>query len=104
MYGYIIVHVNSNGNEITCEYISLRSTIELLKKYKVYIFKYNKNSDILYLEYPFNHYYSSKTVNIIEHNEHNDNKEEDIKSYSYIEIRLTNIVPVGRFAVNMLDL
>jgi hypothetical protein len=101
MYGYIIVHVNSNGNEITCEYISLRNTIELLKKYKVYIFKYNKNSDILYLEYPFKYYYSSKTVNIIEYN---DNKEEAIQSYGYIEIRLTNIVPVGRFFVNMLDL
>jgi len=97
MHGYIIVNVNLNN--VICEYISLRNAIRLLKKYKIYIFRYNKNSDILYLEYPFNLYYSSKNINIIE-----NNKEEDIISFSYIEIRMTDILPTGRIAVNMKDL
>jgi hypothetical protein len=84
-------------NDIICEYISLRKATELLKKYKVYIFKYNKNSDILYLEYPFKFHFSSNNINTIENTE-----EEDIKSFSYVEVRLTDKIPVGRISVNML--
>ena len=71
----------------------------LLKKYKVYIFKYNKNRDILYLEYPFRLYYSSKNINTIESKE-----EDDILSFSYIEVRLTEKIPIARIAVNIGDL
>lgn len=99
MYGYIIISVNNvKENGIICEYLSLRDAMILLKKYKVYIFKYNKNSDILYLQYPLKLYYSSKNINIVE------TKEEDIKSFSYIEVRLTDKYPIARIAINMGDL
>jgi hypothetical protein len=99
MYNYIVIHIDKNNqNNISCDYICLRDALKLLNKYKLYIFKYKREEDMLYLEYPFNSFYSNRKINII------DNKEEDIVSFSYIEVRLTDIQPFARFATNMFEL
>ncbi len=99
MHNYIVVY--SNNNEIEGEYISLRNAIRLITKYKVYIFKYKRDQDMLYLNYPLNMYYSTSTINNITAEE---NDEDKIKSFGHLEIRLTPVYPQIRIATNMKDL
>jgi hypothetical protein len=102
MYNYIVVNydsINNNNKDIDCEYISFKEAIKLLNKYKVYIFKYKKDEHILYLEHPFSSFYSCNKINLIE-----NNNEEDLTSFTYIEIRLVDKYPIARYAVNMLNL
>ena len=98
MYNYIVIYITENSN-IICDYISLRDALKLLNKYKLYIFKYKKEEHILYLEYPLYSFYRNNKINLIE-----KNNEEDMVSFSYIEIRITDIQPSARFATNMLNL
>lgn len=97
MYDYIVLY--NNNNIIEGQYISLRKALKLLfNKYKVYIFKYKKSEDILYLNYPFDLYYDRSYINIIE-----ENSEEKITSFGHIEVRLTPTYPSVKLSVNMED-
>lgn len=98
MHKYIMLYRNDSEN-IECEYISLGYALKVLKKYKVYIFKYKKDNDILYINYPLNIYYTSSKINNIE-----NNSENDIQSFGYLEVRLLDKYPLVKSAVNMGDL
>lgn len=98
MYGYVCF-MDEKQIEIDCDYISLRSAMQMLTKYKLYVFKYKKNKNILYLEYPFDSYYSSKKINLVD-----TETEDDIKSFTYVEVRLLDRHPSSRIGVNMTDL
>ena len=104
MYNYIVVNYNevnssNNNKDIECEYISFKDALKMLNKYKIYIFKYKKDEHILYLEHPFSSFYSCNKINLIE-----NNNEDELHSFTYIEIRLVNKYPIARYAVNMLNL
>jgi hypothetical protein len=82
------------------QYVSLEQAMDLLKKYKLYIFKFSKEHHIIYLNYPLENYYKLDKINILS----DDNKEEDIESFEYIELRLIDKSPSIRIGVNMEDL
>jgi len=94
VYKYLIINVNNINNQLDGNYLSFSQAFNLLKKYDVYIFKYNSDKDILYLNYPLDNYNCSKINKISD-----DNKEEDVTTYSYIEVRLTNKFPSIRTGV-----
>lgn len=86
------------SENIECQYVSLGYALKILKKYKVYIFRY-KDEDILYINYPLNIYYSSSKINDLE-----NNSEDNIYSFGHIEVRLIDKYPSLKFSVNMGDL
>ena len=96
MYKYVLINKRNNYTEnYDGYYLSYIQANNLIKKYNSYIFRYNSDSHILYLNYPLDIYYSSSEINKI----NDDNKEEDIKSYSYMEVRLTDKYPSIRIGV-----
>lgn len=97
LMSYILIYKSEKNYE--GQYINLEKAMNLLQKYKVYIFKFSKNYDILYLNYPLKYYYNSSKINIID-----DNKEENIKSFEYFEVRLIDKFPSIRIGINMKDL
>jgi len=101
MYKYVMLYtINDYSNNVEGEYITLRGALKVLKKYsRVYIFRYNQDEDILYINYPFSIYYSTSKINIIENND-----EDNIDSFGYIEVRLLQQCPSIKFSANMLDL
>lgn len=101
MHKYLMLYGNDNDNQIESEYIDLRYALKVLKKYKVYIFKYNQNEDILYINYPLNLYYNSSSINIIDSDKNN---EENIQSFGHIEVRLLPQYAISKLCVNMQDL
>ena len=99
MYKYILLYRrNDHSDYFECEYISLRYALRILKKYKVYIFRFNQDEDMLYINYPFSIYYNSSKINEIE-----NNNEESIHSFGHIEIRLHHQYPTAKMCVNMED-
>ena len=97
MYKYILLYrTNDHTDYFECEYVSLRYSLRILKKYKVYIFRFKQDEDILYINYPFSVYYSSSKINEIE-----NNNEERVQSFGHIEIRLHHQYPTAKICVNM---
>lgn len=96
-YKYILINKSNNYEEhYDGYYLSYAQAVNFLKKkYNSYIFRYNSDNYILYLNYPLNIYYSCSEINKI----NDDNKEEDIQSYSYMEVRLTDKYPSIRTGV-----
>ena len=95
----MLYNIRNYSENIECKYVSLGYALKILKKYKVYVFKYNKDEDILYINYPLNIYYSSSKINDLE-----NNSEDNITSFGHIEVRLLNEYPSIKFSVNMGDL
>lgn len=96
-YKYILININ-NTNNLDGYYLSYIQAINLIKKYNspyTYIFRYKSDRDILYLNYPLKEYYSFSEINKIK----DDNKEEDVISYSYAEVRMTDKFPSIRTGV-----
>ena len=99
MHKYVMLYRRNDSENIDCEYVSLGYALKVLKKYRVYIFRYKKSEDILYINYPLNIYYSSTKINDLE-----NNSEDNISSFGHIEVRLLDNYPSIKFAVNMGDL
>lgn len=95
-YKYILINKSNNFEEkYDGFYLSYTQAVDFIKKYSSYIFRYNSDSHILYLNYPLNIYYSSSKINKI----NDDSKEEDVVSYGYMEVRLTDKYPSVRIGI-----
>ena len=95
-YKYILITIDDIYNNIDGYYLSYIQASNLIKKSKSYIFRYKSCKDMLYINYPLKEYYSCLRINKIK----DDNKEEDIVSYSYIEVRLTDKFPSIRIGMS----
>lgn len=96
-YKYILINI-SDINNPDGYYLSYIQAVNLTKKYKSpysYLFRYKSDKDILYLNYPLKEYYKFSEINKIS----DDNKEEDVFSYSYVEVRMTDKFPSVRVGV-----
>lgn len=92
-YKYILIDINNN--QLDGYYLTFPQTSYLLKKHKAYIFRFKSDKHILYLNDKIEHYYSSSRINKVDDN----NKEEDITTYSYVEVRITDKFPSIRTGV-----
>lgn len=93
--GFKYIIININNGQLDGYYFKFIEAVSFLKKYNGYIFRYKSDKDILYLNEPLEYYYSSTEINIID----DDNKEEDVLSYSCIEVRLIDKFPSIRIGV-----
>lgn len=99
-YKYILINIQdmNTPDNLDGYYLSYIQAVNLIKKYNspyIYIFRYKSDRDILYLNYPLEDYYSFSKINKIK----DDNKEEDVISYSYTEVRMTDKFPSVRLGV-----
>lgn len=95
-YKYILIDKQNDYNDkYDGYYLSYTKSVNLIKKYESYIFKCKSDKDIIYLNHPLKMYYSCSEINNID----DENKEEDITSFSYIEVRLTDKYPSIRVGV-----
>lgn len=101
MISYIIIYKPQHKMVIyESQYITFKKALSILENKKAYIFKYNNNNHILYLNYPLERYYDNTKINTIDDN----NTEEDVESFEYIEVRLTEHYPCLRVGINVGDL
>jgi len=90
---YIIIYKNEH-DELNCDYASLVKCNDIINKYKsktIYCFKYDKDKDILLLNYPLNFYYRTDKINTIK----------ELQSDEYLEIRLCKKYPQLRKTFNI---
>lgn len=100
---YLILYKNEL-DQLECDYIKynhINHILNINNNRTLYFFKYNKDQDILYLNYPLNFYYKKNKINDISLNYYNDyNDYEKIESDQYVEIRLCKY-PQLRVVVNI---
>lgn len=97
---YLILYKNEL-DQLECDYIKYNHIINLISnshKKTLYFFKYNKDQNILYLNYPLNFYYKKNKIIDISLNDYSNY--EKIESDQYVEIRLCKY-PQLRLVVNI---
>jgi hypothetical protein len=101
---YLILYKNEL-DQLECDYITYNHILSILSNMRIsnnkkslYFFKYNKDQDILYLNYPLNFYYKKNKINDTSFHNHNNN--EKIESDQYVEIRICKY-PQLRVVVNI---
>lgn len=98
---YLILYKNEL-DQLECDYIKYNHIINLISninnKKTLYFFKYNKDQNIFYLNYPLNFYYKKNKIIDISLNDYSNY--ENIESDQYLEIRLCKY-PQLRVVVNI---